>query len=401
MNRRVFLVACLVGLAIGLSSGPLVAGDPPLKVFLLVGQSNMQGHADVRTFEHLGMDAQTKPILDQLVDGNGQPRVCDDVWISYLSTNGEKIGRLTSGFGANESKIGPELTFGIFTQATLKEPILIIKAAWGGKSLNTDFRPPSAGPYVFTKAQLAAFEKQGKDVEAMLAEKKDATGRYYRLTIDHVKTVLADIGRIYPEYDAEDGYELSGMVWFQGWNDMVDSGTYPNRNQAGGYDQYSDVLAEFIRDLRQDLSAPDLPIVVGVLGVGGPVDAYSPSEARYKAVHQNFRSAMAKTANLDEFKANVSNVLTEQYWDSQLADLRSRSEAVGRDARKQVAAKKLTGSEISAANDAAMAAEFSEEELRTLQAGVSNFAFHYLGSATIQAKIGKGFAEALLKLMNE
>ncbi len=30
-------------------------------------------------------------------------------------------------------------------------PILIIKTAWGGKSLNTDFRPPSAGPYELPK----------------------------------------------------------------------------------------------------------------------------------------------------------------------------------------------------------------------------------------------------------
>ena len=44
-------------------------------------------------------------------------------------------------------------------------PILIIKTAWGGKSLNTDFRPPSAGPYEFSEAQLESLKKQGKDIE--------------------------------------------------------------------------------------------------------------------------------------------------------------------------------------------------------------------------------------------
>lgn len=63
-------------------------------------------------------------------------------------------GKLTAGFGErgnqptkNGSKIGPEFTFGIYMQKELNEPILIIKTAWGGRSLNTEFRPPSAGPY--------------------------------------------------------------------------------------------------------------------------------------------------------------------------------------------------------------------------------------------------------------
>lgn len=31
-------------------------------------------------------------------------------------------------------------------------------------------------------------------------------------------------------------YELAGFVWFQGWNDMVESGTCPNCDTPGGYD---------------------------------------------------------------------------------------------------------------------------------------------------------------------
>ena len=105
----------------------------------------------------------------------------------------------------------------------------------------------------------------------MKAEKAKATGHYYRLMIAHVKKVLADIGEVYPGYDPVQGYELAGFVWFQGWNDMVDRGTYPNRDKPGGYGAYSRVLAHFIRDVRRDLAAPELPFVIGVLGVGGPV----------------------------------------------------------------------------------------------------------------------------------
>ncbi len=45
--------------------------------------------------------------------------------------------------------------------------------------------------------------------------------------IDHVKHVLADPKRVCPQYDPSQGYELAGFVWFQGWNDMVNSGVYP------------------------------------------------------------------------------------------------------------------------------------------------------------------------------
>jgi len=124
------------------------AKDPrPLKVFLLVGQSNMQGHAAVSTFEPIGLDPKTAPMLKDILDDAGKPRVCQDVWISSIgSSKEEKTGRLTVGFGAGETKIGPEFTFGLYAQKLLGEPILIIKTAWGGKSLHTDFRPPGAGP---------------------------------------------------------------------------------------------------------------------------------------------------------------------------------------------------------------------------------------------------------------
>ena len=73
-----------------------------------------------------------------------------------------KEGKLTVGYGAGgrEPKIGPELTFGITMQQHVGEPILLIKTSWGGKSLNTDFRSPSAGPYQFNEQQIENFKKR-------------------------------------------------------------------------------------------------------------------------------------------------------------------------------------------------------------------------------------------------
>ena len=107
----------------------------PLKVFILAGQSNMEGHAKIETFDYIGDDLATAPLLKMMRGADGKPTVCDHVWISYLtgkydgSANGEGTGKLTAGFGArgdtptqDGGKIGPEFTFGLTMDAALKEP---------------------------------------------------------------------------------------------------------------------------------------------------------------------------------------------------------------------------------------------------------------------------------------
>ena len=341
--KRLFLSLLALPCLTLLGGGP--ADAAPLKVYILSGQSNMQGHANVSTFDSMTRNPETAPLLEQMRDSDGNATVCDKVWISYLSEDrggnpSVKEGKLTAGFGAADDRIGPEFTFGITMEKHLGEPILLIKTAWGGKSLHTDFRPPSA-----------------TDEEA---------GEYYRQMIEHVRTVLADPGKVVAGYNARDGYELAGFVWFQGWNDMVDGGAYPNRNQPGGYDRYSEYMAHFIRDVRRDLDAPELPFVIGVLGVGGPTELYE--SPRYKGVHQNFRDAMAAPASLPEFEGNVAAVLTEKYWDHELAAARAKPQE-----------------------------ERTEQDQEILK-GVSNAEFHYLGAAKILGPIGQAFAEALIEL---
>lgn len=313
----------------------------PLKVYILAGQSNMQGHAAVTTFDYLAKDPKTAPLLEEMRDKDGKPRVCERVWVSYLSEDrggkaSLKEGKLTAGFGARHDTIGPEFTFGITMEKALKEDILLIKTAWGGKSLHTDFRPPSASP--------------------------EGAGVYYTKMINHVKKVLEDPKKVVPGYDAKDGYEIAGFVWFQGWNDLTDVKTYPQRDKPGGYNKYTEYLAHFIRDTRKDLGATNMPFVIGVLGVHGPVDTIM--EPRHRPIHKNFRAAMAAPASLPEFKGNVVAVPTEQFWDHRLEVARERKERTPED-----------------------------EEIAK---GASNQGYHYLGAAKFFGPAGKAFAEALL-----
>ena len=75
----------------------------------------------------------------------------DDVWIRYKTPNrGLLTGGLTIGYtGYGEgSHIGPELQFGHVVGDFYDNQVMLIKTAWGGKSLFADFRPPSSGGQV-------------------------------------------------------------------------------------------------------------------------------------------------------------------------------------------------------------------------------------------------------------
>ena len=393
MKPYLFSLLALLGFSFSLSA-------KPLKVYLLVGQSNMQGHAAERTLKHLGMDPKTAPLLKAIQNADGTAKTHDQIWISSIDTSeepGVKEGKLTVGYGAGgrDPKIGPELTFGITMQQHVGEPILLIKTSWGGKSLHTDFRPPSAGPYVFNEKQIENFKKRGKNLAEVRKEKIKSTGVYYRLMLGHIQKVLGDIKAVYPQYNAKAGHELAGFVWFQGWNDMVDGGTYPTRGQPGSYDAYSKNLAHFIRDVRKDLKAPKLPFVIGVMGAGGPIAKYGPEQKRYAGIHGEFRKAMAAPTKFPEFKGNVTAVFTENYWDGQLSELVDRRGKINAKRRELSKDQSLNREQRDKAIAEFSAKLFTKEELKVLELGVSNAAYHYLGSSKILGQIGKAFADVL------
>lgn len=366
----------------------------PLKVYILCGQSNMEGHAQTHTFPAIAKDPKTADLYEEIVDAAGKPLVHENIWISYSYGDfpgnpiGKRSGQLTAGYGSQHhigtGKIGPELTFGITMHKLTKEPILLIKNAWGGKSLMVDFRPPSAGEISDEKAKAKA-------------------GKYYAHMMEHVKEVLADPKKVYPAYDAKEGYELSGFIWFQGFNDLV--GPYPAVDPSKGkkgvkdYSEYSRLLSCFIRDVRKDLNAPKLPFVIGVLGVGGETKGDG-TEA--------FRKSMAAPAETAEFKGNVANVFTHEYWPTELDAVLLKSNAVKTEfaaQTKELKAKKLSRGELAKEQEklnaeirAKIEKALTADELFLLDKGISNQAFHYYGSAKFFAQIGKAFAESAYQL---
>lgn len=411
--RTLFFIALIL-----LSAQEIQAQAKPVRVFILAGQSNMEGHANIETFDYIGDDPETACLLHQMLGDDGKPTVSDGVWISYLTgfneDNFHVSGKLTAGYGSLwgqergrlGEKIGPEFTFGLAMDAEFEEPVLIIKTAWGGKSLHTDFRSPSAGPYQLSSFQLENYPKQQghgipTDFEQWKVEKMKATGVYYQLMVEHVKRVLDHPEQVIPTFDAQQGYEIAGFVWLQGFNDMVDHHAYPRNNNPDRFELYSDLLAHFIRDVRQDLNAPGLPFVIGVMGVSGLHDSSLDMLA--------FRKAMAAPAGLPEFQGNVIAVETAPFWCDELGAIDEKREKV-RQMRHFLDSKHKDHPNA----DGKMTQQQKEEYLREFEAdlitpaeaalwqrGASNAGYHYLGCAKTFALMGKAFAEANLRMLAE
>ncbi|MCU0784963.1 MAG: sialate O-acetylesterase [Verrucomicrobia bacterium] len=268
------------------------AATKPVRVFILAGQSNMEGHGFVAadpkrnggkgSLEFVVKDPATAKHFAPLVDAAGKWRTRDDVWISYL----DRKGPLTVGYGARPEMIGPELGFGWVMGDALDEPVLLIKCAWGGKSLAVDFRPPSAGqpPYSL-----------GEKGDTAIAAEPAILGKYYRETLALTKAALAKIKDLVPGSDGS--YVLAGFGWHQGWNDRIN-----DKFNA----EYETNMVRFIRDMRKDLGAPALPFVIAETGMTGP------EEKNPRAL--SLMKAQAAVAEYAEFKGNVAFVSTRAFW---------------------------------------------------------------------------------------
>ena len=234
------------------------AAPRPIKVFVLAGQSNMQGQGVV-SMDHPRdynsgqgnlvwsmTHSASKRLMRHLRDESGNWVVRDDVEIRYKFRGKVRQGPLTIGYTGygGRSHIGPELQFGHVVGDGIENPVLLIKTAWGGKSLHVDFRPPGAA---------------------------GETGAFYTQMIVEIRQALTELkGR---------PYELSGFAWMQGWNDMVSTPAIA---------EYADNLVHLARDLRTEFKTPALPIVIGELGNGGP--------ARPDSRMQEFRDAQRRGA---------------------------------------------------------------------------------------------------------
>jgi alpha-galactosidase len=258
-------VACIATTA-GLAGQP---GKSPVKVFVLAGQSNMEGHGVIEgtqrgTLRTLVTDPVTAGRFKHLLAADGAWATRPDVWIAY----GNK-GDLGVGGYAGKGAIGPELGIGWVLGDFLAEQVLLVKVAVGGTSLAQNWRPPSSGGEV---------------------------GGWYTAMVAAVKDQIAKLKTDFPGYDGR-GAEITGFCWHQGWQDGCSDAMA---------DEYEANMVNFIKDVRKDLGAPKLPFVIGGSGFGGWGQKV-PRRLKISAAQQ-------AAASREEFKDNVRYVETRGFF---------------------------------------------------------------------------------------
>ena len=326
------------------------AADKPVKVFVLAGQSNMEGKAPNALLDFQATDEKTKDLFAHLRKGD-KWAVRDDVFIKFL----DRKGPLTVGYGS-PGRTGPELEFGTAMGNHFDEPVILVKAAWGGHSLYKLFRSPSAG---FPAAEVLEKElKQAQDRVKQNNEKnkkndplptmddiKKDYGSSYRKMMAEVKDVTDNSGTLFPALKGRP-VELAGFVWFQGWND-----------QYGAENEYESNMKHFIKDVRKDLNAPKLPFVIAAMGQNGSKPA--------TGAMLTIQKAQLAMNDVPEFKGNVKTFRTDVLVDK--------------------AAEELFPT-------------WKENKEKWDKVG-GDFPYHYLGSAIWFNRIGKAMGDAMLELL--
>jgi len=280
-----------------------------VKVYILLGQSNMLGFGRVGPKE-------TKGSLEYLVKEQGKyPHLVDKAggWITrqdvrYVHVmdqrgvdykNLEKFGDVRNEWLTPNKSFGPELGFGQVIGDLHDEPVLLLKACIGNRSLGWDLLPPGSERWEFEGKTYAGY----RDVAPFWdkgAEPKSVpwyAGRQYDADVAHSKAVLKNLEKYYPGYQGQ-GYEIAGFVWWQGHKDQ-------NPAHAGRYERN---LVHLIRTLRKDFDSPEARFVLAT-GCGNPG-----REGFGLQIAEAQLAVDGGGGKYPEFRGNVKAVDTRDLW---------------------------------------------------------------------------------------
>ena len=221
--QRLLLAIC-VCLSHAAIADELQKPDPGkrIKVFILAGQSNMEGRADGNKLNDEDRERLEK-VQDrvQLAFNNVPPRPLNVVKPS------DEIARIYE----RDLIFGPELFFGIaMAEAWPEDRILLIKLSAGGTSLHGAWNP-----------------NWQHDKAALMEEENNA--QLYGALTEYVDEILSG-------YEPDE-YELGAMLWVQGESDGS------NKTAAAAY---GDNLAMLVSKIRQDLNREELPFIMFQVG---------------------------------------------------------------------------------------------------------------------------------------
>jgi hypothetical protein len=289
----------------GPAGGQADAGKP-VKVFILMGQSNMVGMGKITGKEGcLESAVKEKKKYPYLVDAAGNWAERKDV--RYVRVMVGKDGGMQ--LFNNEwmtvktcKTIGPEFGIAHGLEGAVDGPVMILKSCIGNRSLGWDLLPPGSERF---EAEVA--DKSGKKVTKVFAGYKDSpdswekgtepkainwyAGKQYDDDVANAKKVLSDLGKYCP---GATKYEVAGFLFWQGEKDCG------NPVHAARYEQN---LVRFIKQLRKDFDAPDAKFVLATLG-----EATKGSGGNGGLVLEAQLAVDGDSGKHPEFKGNVATV---------------------------------------------------------------------------------------------
>jgi hypothetical protein len=313
----------------------LGTADVPVKVYIMAGQSNMVGIGYMGDVNQPGsMEAITKVDnkFPNFLDASNEYTKRNDVIYRGVVTANTNNGPLTVRQGADGTRVGVELGFGHVMGYYHGEPVLLIKASQGNRSLAWDYAPPGSPRFDFGGTTYAGYGDTddswpaggdpddvgtwycGKEFDQAFLDESDwaPAGQDDDPIINAADVLDFDSGTL--QNLPTDGnnlngrtFEIAGFVWWQGHKDGGEDRT----GSAGAYaTQYESRLERLINSLRTEFNAPSAPFVVATVGFGGGGwDPGSSGDTIYNA-----QLNVSDPSLYPAFESNVASVDTTGYW---------------------------------------------------------------------------------------
>ena len=200
-----------------------------------------------------------------------------------------------------EKFVGPELQIGHILGDFHDEPVLILKACIGNRSLGWDYLPPGSERFEYRGKIYPGYRDTGTwtKSEEPKTDWQNAgwyAGKQYDDDVSYAKAVVKDLGKYYP---GAKNYEIAGFFFWQGHKDQ-------NNINASRYELN---LVNFIKALRKDFDAPDAFFACATVAFNG---------RRMKGTTLTIAKAQlavsGEKGKYSEFKGNVKTIDARPFW---------------------------------------------------------------------------------------
>jgi hypothetical protein len=294
-----------------------------VKVFILLGQSNMVGMGKIKggegSLEHAVKEKKKYPYL---VDEAGN-------WVERQDVRFVRVMQGRGGGGMQQfnnewitvakcKTIGPEFGLAHLVGDAMDAPVMILKSCIGNRSLSWDLLPPGSERFEFVIKDRAGVEK--KMVYAGYKDKPESwemdpakglktepapwvdkngkpidwyAGKQYDDDISYAKKVLSELDKYYP---GAQGCKVAGFFFWQGEKDA---------GNPGHAAKYEENLVRFIKAVRKEFNAPNAPFVLGTIG-----ESVKGSGGNGGKVLEGHLAVDGTSGKYPEFKGNVATIYT-------------------------------------------------------------------------------------------